>query len=395
MTDSKYLSVATNFQQDFTAKIAGYSSVKEVYGKLPADFTGGGRPSFMVPPATRKILAEQISQLHSSSIRFNYLLNSTCLDNAESTTPGYRKIRKLLDWLSEIKVDSITVSIPYLAEIIKKHYPYFSLKVSAFAGVSNLRQAQFWQDLGADTITLEPQTMNREFQKLSTISQNTDIPLQLIVNQGCLFSCPNVRYHSNLFSHASQEQHRLKGFVIDYCSLKCKLLKLSDKVNFIRSDWIRPEDLKEYIGIGINHFKIIQRNWKTDKLLLAVNAYQEGMYNGNLSDLTEFLFGKNEFISPFRKFLYFFRPSKINLFHLLKIYDNIKNLNASIEVDNQCLDGFIDIFKKESCFDKSCEECRHCHKYARSAVKISGDNDLKRIQANLEWIIDREHPPGP
>ena len=42
-------------------------------------------------------------------IQFNYLLNAMCMGNAEYTREGQRALRKTLDWLSEIKVDSITV----------------------------------------------------------------------------------------------------------------------------------------------------------------------------------------------------------------------------------------------------------------------------------------------
>lgn len=384
-----HLSVSANFQNDFIESIKKYP-VEEVYGKIPADFIGGGRPSIMVPSISKKGIQNFIKNLHLNSIEFNYLLNSTCLNNQELTNKGYKNIRRCLDWLSKIETDTITVAMPYLCEIIKLQYPHFKIKVSAFAGITNLSQVKYWEELGADMVTLEPQTMNREFGIIQHITRNTNVNIQLIVNQGCLYSCPNVKHHSNLMSHASQKNHYLKGFYIDYYAMKCKFLKLNEKVNFIRNSWIRPEDVHEYESIGVKHFKIIQRNWPTEKLEKIIRAYIERKYEGNLADLEEFLFGQNIFLSKWRQFKYFFRPFSINLYKLWKLYKNIKSIESYIEIDNKALAGFIEIFKKESCQLKNCAECRYCYDIAQKVVKIKNREDLEKLKQNLEWFIARK-----
>ena len=363
------LSISTNFQDDYIDEIKKFS-VKEVYGKLNTDFVGGGRPSFMLPVIGKKKLGLFIKELHLNGIKFNYLLNSTCLNNREVTKKGYNKIRSDLDWLSEIGTDSVTVAISFLGQIIKKHYPQFNLHVSAFAGVRSLRHAQYWEELGADVITLEPQTLNREFSIIKNISSNIKAELQVIANQGCLYCCPNVNYHANLVSHASQSKHRSKGFLIDYCAFECKTSRLNEKVNFIRADWIRPEDMKEYEKVGVKNFKLIQRNWTTMELVRVIKAYSEREYKGNLADLVEFLFRENTFLTLSRKIKYFLHPFKGDLYGAWKKYRRIKQKVGSVEIDNKSLDGFLDIFKKESCQMKNCNICRYCHTVADKVVKI-------------------------
>lgn len=362
------ISVSTNFQDDFIPMIKKFP-VKEVYGKLTEDFIGGGRPSFILPDIGRKRIEKFIKELHKNSLEFNYLLNSTCLNNQEVTKNGYNRIRRDLDWISKIQIDSVTVSISYLAKIIKQHYPQLKLKVSAFAGVRSLRQAQYWEELGADVITLEPQSINREFSLIKNIASNIKVNIQLIVNQGCLYSCPNVLYHANLFSHFSQAEHYSKGFLIDYCSIECKNLKLKEKVNFIRADWIRPEDINEYEAIGVKHFKIIQRNWPTARLEKTIEAYIKKGYEGNLADIIEFLCTEN-ILSFSKKLKYSFYSLKNNLFGALKFHSDIKSLKKVVEIDNTLLKNFIDIFKKESCQFKNCQICRYCHTVAERVVKI-------------------------
>jgi collagenase-like PrtC family protease len=346
----------------------------------------------MVPWITQKGLARLIKNIHLADMEFNYLLNSTCIDNRETTSKGYRSIRKLLDWLSEIGADSVTVSMPFLCELIRKHYPHFKVKVSAFACVHNIHQVKSWENIGADMITLEPQTMNREFVQIENITHNCDTDIQLIVNQGCLYSCPNVRFHSNLFSHSSQKNHFLHGFMIDYHAFKCRYMKLDDPVNFIRSDWIRPEDLSEYETIGVKHFKIIQRNWTTEKIKKILTAYSLRRFDGNFAELSEFLFGENIMLGPIRKAIYFFRPLSVNLFHLRCLYMNTRGLSDILEIDNRKLDGFINRFKNESCREKNCEECRYCHETADRTVKILDKDALNKLLENLLWFLDRKKP---
>jgi len=362
-------SVSANFQDDFIQMISKFS-IGEVYGKVTEDFIGGGRPSFILPDVKKRGIERFIKELHKNGVKFNYLLNSTCLDNQEITRRGYRRIRKDLDWISRMEVDSVTVSISYLAKIIKEYYPQIKLKVSVFAGVRSLRQAKYWEDLGADVITLEPQTMNREFAIIKNITSNTKAKIQLIVNQGCLYSCPNIVYHANLSSHASQINHYSKGFLIEHCSIECKLAKLKEKVNFIRADWIRPEDITEYEAIGVKNFKIIQRNWPTARLEKAIGAYVRKEYDGNLADIIEFLFAENVSLSFYKKIKYFFNACNINLPGTIKFYKDIKSLKKKVYIDNSLLKGFLDIFKKESCQFKNCDNCRYCHIIADRVVKV-------------------------
>lgn len=52
----------------------------------------------------------------------------------------------------------------------------------------------------------------------------------------------------------------LKGFYLDYCLIKCTLIRFSNFKEMLKTRWIRPEDLKEYEEIGIDSFKITGRD---------------------------------------------------------------------------------------------------------------------------------------
>lgn len=384
------LSVATNFEPDLVEGIKGYP-VYELFGKLPADPLGGGRASYMLSPLSRRELAAHVRDAHRHGIRFNYLLNAACLDNREWTRKGQREIRRLLDWLAELEVDAVTVSLPYLLDLVKRSYPQLEVTVGVFAGVDEARKAKMWEALGADCITLESLAVNRRFPLLASLRRSVKCDLMLLVNTNCLGSCPFARAHMVALSHASQAGHPSRGFLLDYCFLRCSQMKLATPVNYIRSDWIRPEDLHHYEALGYDRFKLAERNAPTEVMVGRVKAYSERRYDGNLLDLVQGwgFRGGSEPSGYFRRGLFwslrtFLRPWTVNPLRLRKVRQlaetqgmlNPLRRDPPVVIDNRALDGFLEFFLSGNCHEWDCEECRYCHRLAERAVRI--DPDFRR-----------------
>jgi hypothetical protein len=236
------LIVATNFDPLLVEAVRGYPVV-ELFGKLREDAVGGGRAPYQLAPVTRKGLAGHVRLARDAGIGFNYLLNAACLGNREITRTGQAEIEELCGWLVTIGVSSVTVSSPYLLRLVKSRFPSLAVRVSVFGGVDRVRKAQMWEEMGADGIVLDSLLVNREFATLARIRKAVRCDLALLVNNNCLSSCALSPAHMNALAHAGQSWHGNRGFFIDWCFLKCTEMKLRDPVNYVRSEWIRPEDL--------------------------------------------------------------------------------------------------------------------------------------------------------
>ena len=390
-------SIATNFDDDLPGLVAPYGAV-DLFGKLPRDAIGGGRASYMIAPTSQCRLTEHVKKTHESGLEFNYLANTACMGNQEFTATMQKSIRLLLDWLSEINVDWLTVSVPYLLELVKSRYPHFKVKIGVFAGVDTPRKAQFYERLGADCITLQAMAVNRDFKRLEAIRKSVQCDLQLIANSNCLLECPIRLYHNVGLSHASQTGS--KGFHIDYCLLRCLVEKLRDPVNYIKSPWIRPEDLHYYESIGYTSFKILERDAPTQTMLRRVRAYHERRFDGNLLDLVQ-CYGYKESKSsnqpkrrPIWEFWEFVRPWHVNPQKLLP-WKELAKLQGMIYryegepylyIDNQALDGFMDKFIASSCTNLDCADCRHCYKYMESALRIDSNYSQRCIDLALKLL---------
>lgn len=387
------LSVPTNWQKDLLARL-NKENIAEIYGKLKEDIFGGGRSSVYLPYVSKKEVKEFVSSAHNLGLKFNYLLNSLCLSNMEWTPKGQRQIRGFLDWLAQIGVDSVTVSLPYLLQMIKKCYPALEVNVSINTDINSLTKAQTWEDLGADQLTLSL-NLNRDFETLKQIRKNVKCRLQLIANLLCLHNYPFCTYHYISTSHNSQTSSKInKDLYFTYYQLQCRSLSLSEPYRIISSGWIRPEDLKYYEEIGIDRIKLIDRRMKTELILRAVEAYSARSYEGNLFDL--FLYRTTRENSQFSKnfirrfFDYFFSSRNLNV---LRIYKEMRYLQVqdSIYLDNRKLDGFISHFFEGKCKLANCRECNYCRLIAEKALVIPGgykEKMLKIYKNILQYYID-------
>jgi collagenase-like PrtC family protease len=367
-------SLAANYDPELIPLLKPYP-IDEVYGKFPADGINGGRPRYMATPLSEDDLRSYITLLDSHDIAFNYLLNGSCFGNLEWSRSWHKKMSLLLDKLGDMGVRRLTVSTPFLLELIKHRFPEFKVRVGIYAQVDTPRRARFWEDLGADAITLESFSINRNFNRLTTIRQSVQCELQLIANHVCLMNCPMQSYHQNGFAHASNTQN----LFIDYCLLRCSKARLTDPAQFIKSAWIRPEDLSTYEAMGYNTFKLLERGIPSSELLRRVKAYSERRYDGNLADLL-LSYGFKE---PIRKesnwsMRHFWKPFQMNPFRLKPLLNlaSLQGMLSPLEQNPVYIDthkipeNFLDGFRNLDCASLDCQTCGYCARIAEKAVSI-------------------------
>jgi len=379
------LIIPTNWDDALITKVRGMP-IKEFYGKFPSDYFGGGRPSSFFPSVKAKHIRHHIDIIHKCGYQFDYLLNATCMDNVEFSRVGQHRMHKFIDQLVESGVDIVTVSIPYLVHWIKKNYPSLKIKASIMANIDTLYKAKQWQSWGVDSMTLGLEC-NRDFPLLKSILENVKCDIALIANLGCIKSCALSQYHYLLISHASQSEHRINHFFINYCGFFCAYLRLVDPSRFISSGWIRPEDIVTYEKIGISYFKIIDRAFPTDKIVKIARAYVDKLHDGNLLDLIvayreESSFTLEKFVRVSKCLVH---PSKIRLSFLRKLFKLlVKNY---VFINNRDLDGFLDSLRDKDCRLNDCDICRHCHKIAEKVVKIDPEYK-KNLEKSYKEILE-------
>src|ERR1019366_2643924 len=139
-------SLAANYDPELVPALAPYP-VDEVYGKFPTDGVSGGRPRYLATPLSEADLRSYIRLLDRHGIAFNYLLNGACFGNREWTRPWQKRVTALLTKLGELGVRRVTVSTPFLLELVKRRFPELRVRVGIYAQVDTPRRARFWEEL--------------------------------------------------------------------------------------------------------------------------------------------------------------------------------------------------------------------------------------------------------
>ena len=375
------ISLATNYQDDLIEQIKGYP-IYEIYGKLKNDIIGGGRPDDELKDIDTINFENHVKKVRDSGIKFNYLLNGSCLSNNEQNKEWQYNLKKFLDNLYNIGVNALTITSPYILQLVKKYFgDKFTLRISTFACVDSFDRAKYWEDIGADIICADFVKINRDFKTLKYMVDNLKhSKIEILATNSCLKNCPMIFTHTTALSHASDKTKGKENYE-DWSLFYCQKIQNEREEEYIKSPWVRPEDIKYYEDIGIEHFKLTERGFPTSELVKRVQAYTNRKYDGNLIDLIQ---GHGCLDENGEKQL-----EKRKVKNKNEIYNEIKRVRGigcsriyprNIYIDNSKLDGFIDFFVKENC-NNNCNECGYCKNFAKKVVtkNLEVSNYLKEL----------------
>lgn len=333
--------------------------IKEVYGSMPSAPVGTIRPSVTLPSISLEELCKYIKKVNNKGIEFDYIMNSTVLDGGEYTSEGKKDIIDFVGTLVDAGLNTLTVSVPYIIRLVKKYYPQLNITASICAEIESPQRAKDFENIGVNCI-VPAKDLNRDFSTLKNIVNSCSSSVKVLCTTPCLFKCSDLYYHMNLSSirdNSLNEALKVKGKFLSHTASRCQRRRLEKLEEYIRSPWIRPEDISYYEKIGINDFKLDGRDKSEEYTTEVMTAYMNGHFDGNLLYLMQNYYPKNE--DEF---------SRLNEFK-----DEFWRLG--VYMDNNLLEGFIEAFVdgKTNC-DKGCENCNYCKSWADKSIKLNRRN---------------------
>jgi len=316
------------------------AKVLNTYGNITIrNVFGSGRNVDKLPPVDLERLAAYIAYSRARGIDFAYTLNPSFLDNREFTPGGIREIRRFLDELYAAGVRTLIVALPSVMEIVRAQGDRFRIKASAICQITSANKALLFKKMGADAMVVD-ETINRDFHTLRRIREAFGPEVYVILNSFCHQDCQYRMFHYNQISGDSVAVSSPASCA--YYPVRCAARLHEDLTNYLKTTWVRPEDLRHYLAAGIEHFKLQGR-----QLVLrgdparAVECYIRESYDGDLKHL-----------------LYLFAPADI----------------VRAAVDNRKLDGFLQPFVDTEGFcRRDCTQCDYCGEFARRCFDADGE----------------------
>lgn len=357
-------------------------------GAANQDIVGSDRPVFLLKKTNDKELEQAVEICNKRSVGFIYALDGTCTGNREFTRKWQKQFKRRLTYLHKIGIQQFRFSNPYLLQRARHILgDKVQLHVSRNALIDSPKRALYWQEMKADSITVNF-FLNRNFNVLQSIAKTVDVPINLTLNAPCILGCPFENYHGMEASHSSSSFDTKGNFLLDYCALKCVDIKFSRTKELLKIPFIRPEDLKVYEDMGISSFEIMDRKKSTEWLVKVTNVYLNRSFRGNMMDLLPNpMLKEADSYTTKPRMKYFIKPWHINVSKLKRFKDISL---TQVEIPNDKLDGFIDFFKENDCDSLKCSECKYCEDKFENIGKAQLEENQKSVENIRALISDLE-----
>lgn len=357
-----HLKIGSNFDYLLIDKIKEINDkhtetiIDEVYGSRRESAMLVARPAFRLPDIDRKDFCKYVRQLKNAGISFNYTLNSSYLGSKEEIQKNEGSILEYISFLSGSGVDIITVTLPLMAEFIRSIDKRIGIEISTIAHIDTVTQVAIWRERYGICKVCGNLYKNREVKFLKSLADycNTNnIVLSVMVNEFCgnglseKSGVSNCIYRDHCYSLHSIGYNREDRIFCDYPMGRCIQSRVK-ATDWLKMHFIRPEDLKLYNTIGINHFKITGRTGSTNYILKVAEAYADEYFDGNLLELWKHLetIGSAKDDSTFMPSYY---------------------------IDNRKLDNFLNFwFENEihSCANEECGvSCNYCENFYNKYIE--------------------------
>lgn len=295
-----HFKIGTNFDMSLIKTVAELntkyeekSKVTEFYGSIAQDSELAARPAFRLPGVAREQFEQFVADASAIGVMTNYTLNSFLPYGSKYNLIAHTDdIMKLIHWLEDCGVKLITIANPILLELIKHNGgTSMAVEISTCAHIDTLTQIRYYHDVYNVRKICGNLMKNRDFdfiKRAVDLCSELDTQYELMVNEFCGVGQSGYATHciyrdSCYACHATNSTYYEMQLLDNYPMNLCTNGRNADKANWLRSNFIRPEDLEIYTALtGVNRFKITGRTASTGFQARVLEAYMSGTFDGDL-----------------------------------------------------------------------------------------------------------------
>ena len=349
--------------KELNDKYRGKACIKEWFGSDSSHADTAARPNWRLQDVSKEHLKEFVKRSNDAGIVFNWTMNSINPYGSKANLFNHKgEIQDFVKELESIGVYRITFANPMLAMIIRE-VSNIELEASCILHIDAVSQMKYLHEtLGVNKFCNNlMKNRNKKFlENAAKYCKDNGCIIELLNNEFCYnngvdnngqnYAAPCIYRDSCYICHGSCKTKEDTMCYNNYPMQFCMGSRDGNQEGWLRSRWIRPQDLHYYNDIGINYFKISGRTGGTDSIVANMEAYMSGKMSGNLLSL--------------------WKP-------LQSIYNGKSeketNDNLSDYIDIEKLDGFLDHWFGTSdgfhCEDEICgQTCNYCHDFYQKII---------------------------
>lgn len=280
------LAVGHFFNGDFVDCCAKYlPRIREVFFAWPGVLSCRPAPDF-TPDVRARLLAD-LTWAREHGVELDTLFNCNCYGDAAISDELADFVERMLREMDAegLFPETVTTTSPFIATILRRRFPSVKIRLSVNQRVHGSVGFEPILPLFDSFYASREHHRRVEWLKgMSAWARAHGKTIGVQANSGCLRQCPYQQFHDNLHGHNRRAQSKV-GEKFDFSVFLCKEnYRRGNYEDFLRSTWLRPEDMPLYEPL-VDVVKLATRRHPFPEKIVA--AYAERSFDGNLADLMD------------------------------------------------------------------------------------------------------------
>jgi len=283
---------------ELNSKYKGKACIKEWFGSDSSHAATAARPDWRLQDISKDHLKEFVRRSKEAGIVFNWTMNSISPYGSKPELFAHKQeIQDFVRELEDIGVYRITFANPMLAMIIRE-VSKIELEASCILHIDAVSQMKYLHETLGVNKFCNNLLKNRDKVFLKNAAQyckDNGCIVELLANEFCYnngvdasgtnYAAPCIYRDSCYVCHATCKTKDDTMCYNNYPMQFCMGSRNGNQEGWLRSRWIRPEDLHYYNDVGIDYFKISGRTGTTSYLTSVMEDYMRGSHEGSLLTL--------------------------------------------------------------------------------------------------------------
>ena len=259
--------------------------IKEVFFAWPG--VTASRPRAPWTQERKDLLYSDLSWCRENGIELDAIFNSSCYGDIAVSPELADLVTDKLREMDEygLMPEHLTTTSPFIATVVRKRFPSVKLRISVNVYAENTVSLSYIDDLFDSFYAGIDRHRRIDYVRMMhRWALEHGKTLCLYANSGCLKDCTFRQFHNNQHGHnrmGMSAAGRDFGFSTFLCR---KNYERGNFTDFLRADWLRPEELPEYEKYA-SVVKLATRRHPDPEAV--IRAYATYSYDGDIAKITD------------------------------------------------------------------------------------------------------------
>lgn len=289
LMNKRKIAIGHFFNGDFRGECSKHlPRIREVFFAWPGVLSCRPAPEFTAD--VRQRLVDDLKWARANGIELDTLFNANCYGD-EAISPELADfVARNLDEMGEAGLfpDTLTTTSPFIATVLRRKFPDVKIRWSVNIRVHGSIGFEAVDELfDSFYVSREHQRDIAYMREMHDWAAAHGKTMGMQANSGCIRQCPFQQFHDNLHGHGDGRRAKDVATMQDYgfTFFRCKTnYERGRYEDFLRSTWIRPEDMPMYEPL-VDVVKLATRRHPFPAKVLE--AYATNRYDGDLADLMD------------------------------------------------------------------------------------------------------------